>query len=150
MRKFAVMRFDYPGDVHEFLHKHQELSLYDTSNKEFLVVETEKNDNPQYKKKTVARFVSEHDKLLIHSLDRYKLLSDNAKKIINCVKMPDQEPVVKLQVGKSFNEIMVDQNLYYEVFHFATDNGLNYWRHDVEDGEQIEICINPESIVRLE
>lgn len=150
MRKFAVMRFDYPGNVHEFLRKHQELSLYDTSNKEFLVVETEKSDNPQYKKKTVARFVSEHDKLLIPSLDSYKLLSDNAKQIICCAKMPDQEPVVKLQVGKSFNGIMIDQDLYYEVFHFATDNGLNYWRHDVEDGEQIEICINPESIVRLE
>lgn len=150
MRKFAVMRFDYPGDVHEFLHKHQELSLYDTTNKEFLVVETEKSDNPKYRKKVVARFVSEHDKLLITSFDSYKLLSNSAKEIINCVKMPDQEPVVKLQVGKSFNGIMIDQDLYYEVFHFATDNGLNYWRHDVEDGEQIEICINPESIVRLE
>lgn len=149
MRKFAVMRFDYPGDVHEFLRKHQELSLYDTECKEFLVVETEKSNKPEYKKKTVARFVSENDKLLITSFDSYKKLSDNAKKIINFVKMPDKDPI-KLQIGKSFNGIIIDQDLYYEVFHFATDNSLNYWRHDVEDGEEIEICLNPESIVRLE
>ena len=42
MKKFAVIRFNYPGDVHEFLSKHQELSLYDTEYKEFLVAETEK------------------------------------------------------------------------------------------------------------
>ena len=149
MKKFAVIRFNYPGDVHEFLRNHQELSLYDTECKEFLVVETEKNDKPEYRKKTVARFVSEYDKLLITSFDSYKKLSDNAKKVINCVKMPDEESV-KLQIGKLFYGIIIDQDLYYEVFHFATDNGLSYWRHDVEDGEQIEICINPESIVRLE
>ena len=148
MKKFAVIRFDHPSDVHEFLCKHQELSLYDTSNEEFLVVETEKGDKLEYKKKVVARFVSEHDKLLISSLDSYKLLSDNAKKIIGCIKMPDKE-VVKLQVGKLFKGIMIDEDLYYEVFHFSADNGLKYCRHDAEDGEQIEICINPESIVRL-
>lgn len=148
MKKFAVIRFNYPGDVHEFLHNHQELSLYDTERKEFLVVETEKSDKPEYREKTVARFVSEYDKLLITSFGSYKKLSDNAKKVINCVKMPDEESV-KLQIGKSFYGITIDQDLYYEVFHFATDNGLNYWRHDVEDGEEIEICLNPESIVRL-
>lgn len=149
MKKFAVMRFKYPGDVHEFLRKHQELSLYDTEYKEFLVAETEKSNKPKYKKKTVARFVSENDRLIITSFDSYIKLSDNAKKIVSCVKMPDEEPI-KLQIGKSFNGITVDEDLYYEVFHFATDNGLKYWRHDVEDGEQIEICINPDSIVRLE
>lgn len=149
MKKFAVIRFNYPGDVHEFLSKHQELSLYDTEYKEFLVVETEKSNKPEYKKKTVARFVSENDKLLITSFDTYKKLSDNAKQIVSCVKMPDEESI-KLQIGKSFNGIMIDWDLYYEVFHFATDNGLNYWRHDVEDGEEIEIWLNPESIIRLE
>lgn len=150
MNKFAVIRFNDLNDVHEFLQNHQELSLYDTEYKDFLVVETEKSDKPKYKKKTVARFVSIYEKLLITSFDSYKKLSDNAKKIINFVKMLDEEPVVKLQVGKSFNEITVNQDLYYEVFHFATDNGLKYCRYDVEKGEQIEICINPESIVRLE
>lgn len=149
MKKFAIMRFNYPGDVYEFLREHQELYIYDTCVEEFLVVETEKSDKPEYKKKTVARFMSNADKLLITSLSSYKQLSNNAKKIINCVKMPEEEEI-RLQVGKIFDGIMIDQNLYYEVFHFATDNGLKYCRHDVEDGEVIEICLNPDSIVRLE
>jgi len=149
MKKFAVILFDTAEEMLEFQSDHKELELYDHVTKEFLVVETEKNEIPEYKKRIVARYMSPDNKLLISSMKRYKMLSDNAKRIIDCIKEPKEGTII-LQVGKSFNGINIDKNLYYEIFHFAQDRGLNYCRYNVEDGEQIEICLNIDGIVRLQ
>lgn len=66
MKKIAVIRFNYSGDVHEFLRNHQELSLYDTERKEFLMVETEKSDKPEYREKLLLDLLVNMINYLLH------------------------------------------------------------------------------------
>lgn len=152
MGKLAVMIFDSNDEIHDFLSSHKDLKLLDKKTQEFLVVETEKSDNKKYKNRIVARFTSENDKLFIYELERYKRLSDEAKKIISYAEIPvsnDYENPIKIQIGKMFNGIEITKDLYYETYHFAVDNGLNFWRHNVEDGEVVEIALLKDSILVL-
>ena len=88
--------------------------------------------------------------MLISELERYKKLSDEAKKIISYVKVPDSyENSIKIQIGKTFNGIEVTRDLYYEVYHFAVDNGLNFWRRNIKDGEIVEISLLENGILVL-
>ena len=146
MKEFVVMRFDKADEIVSFLLKHKNLELYDKSNKRILTVETEKTENPKYKNKIVARFTSKDGKLFIDTLDKYESLSENAKRIIDSIKNTENR-AIKIQIGKSIDDIYIDYNLYYEIFYFVTDIGMNYYRHDVEDGEQIEIYMKEEDIL---
>ena len=153
MEKLAVMIFDSNDEVQDFLSSHKDLKLLDKKTQEFLVVETEKSENKQYKNRIVARFTSENDKLPISELERYKQLSDEAKQIISYAEIPvpnDYENSIKIQIGKIFNGIEITKDLYYETYNFAVDNGLNFWRHNVEDGEIVEISLFKDSILVLE
>ena len=150
MKKIAVMIFDNSNEIKDFLSLHNDLTLLDKKSQDFLVVESENSEHKEYKNRIVARFTSKNNKLLISELERYKKLSDEAKKIINYVKVPDNyENSVKIQIGKMFNEIEVTKELYYEVYHFAVDNGLNFWRHDIEGGEIVEISLLEDGILTL-
>lgn len=150
MKKLAVMIFDNSNEIKDFLSFHNDLTLLDKKSQDFLVVESENSEHKEYKNRIIARFTSKNNKLLISELERYKKLSDEAKKIINYVKVPDNcENSVKIQIGKMFNGIEVTKELYYEVYHFAVDNGLNFWRHDIEDGEIVEISLLEDGILTL-
>lgn len=150
MNKLAVMIFDNNNEIKDFLSFHNDLTLLDKKSQDFLVVESENSENKEYKNRIVARFTSKNNKLIISELERYKKLSDEAKKIINYVKVPDNcKNYVKIQIGKMFNEIEVTKELYYEVYHFAVDNGLNFWRHDIEGGEIVEISLFEDGILVL-
>lgn len=151
MGNLAVMIFDSNNEIENFLLLHKDLKLLDKKTQEFLIVETESSENEEYKNRIVARFTSKNNKLVISELKKYKQLSEEAKKIISYVKVPnDYENSVKIQIGKVFNGIEITRDLYYEVYHFATDNGLNFWRHNVEDGEVTEICLYKDGILVLE
>lgn len=150
MEKLAVMIFDNNDEIKTFLSLHKDLILLDKKSQEFLVVETENSEYKEYKKRIVARFTSKNNKLLISELERYKKLSDEAKKIISYVKVPDSyENSIKIQIGKTFNGIEVTRDLYYEVYHFAVDNGLNFWRRNIKDGEIVEISLLENGILVL-
>lgn len=151
MEKILEMRFDNDEEVKDFLLLHRELGLLDKTRQDFLVVETENDEHKEYKNRIVARFTSKNDKIIISELERYKNLSDEAKQIISYVKVPeDYENSVKIQIGKLFNGIEITKDLYYEVYHFVTDNGFNFWRHKVEDGEITEISLYADGLLRLE
>ncbi len=143
-----VMRFDTLEEIEDFLLRHKNMELYSKINKKFLVVETEKNKKPEYKERIEATFICNDGKLVIPTLDKYKLLSRNAQEIIDCIE-DVEEKTIKIQIGKTLKEVNInlDEDLYYEVFHFITDIGLGYWRYEVEDGEQIGIYLNPESVL---
>jgi hypothetical protein len=150
MEQVITMRFDNNTEIYDFLSLHKNVKLLDQKVQEFLVVETEKDDKAQYENKIVARFISEN-KLSISKLKRYMQLSDKAKKIISCVKVPDDyENPIKIQIGKTFNDIKITRDLYYEVFYFAIDNGLSFWRHNVEGGEITEICLCKDGFLVME
>jgi hypothetical protein len=146
MKEFVVMRFDKSDEIINFLLKHKNLELYDKANKKFLIVETEKDQEPKFKKRIVARFKSKDNKLFIDSLDKYESLSENAKRIIDYIRLTEDKSII-LKIGESIDGVYIDRNLYYEVFHFATDIGMNYCRYNVEGVEEIEIYMKPEDIL---
>lgn len=141
MKEFVVMRFDKSDEVINFLLKHKNLELFDKLNKKFLILETEKSKEPKYKKRIVARFTCKDDKLFIDTLDKYESLSENAKRIVDSIKNTENKAII-IQIGK-----YIDYNLYYEIFYFVTDIGMNYYRYNIEDGEQIEIYMKQEDIL---
>jgi len=144
------MRFDDDDEVKEFLSLHKDLNLLDKKTQEFLVVETENTEHEEYKNRIVARFTSKNDKIIVSELERYKQLSEDAKQIINCAKVPEEyENSIKIQIGKCFNGIDITKDLYYEVYYFATDSGMNFWRRKTEDGEVTEIGLYADGLLRL-
>ena len=147
--KFIAIRFDKSDEIVNFLLKHKNLELYDKTNRKFLVVETENDYSPKYKKKIVARFTCKDDKLIIATLDRYKSLSDNAKAIIDSIEYTEDKSII-IQIGKSIEGILIDKDLYYEIFYFITDVGLTYCRGDRGNGEQLEICLNSDGILQFQ
>lgn len=146
MKELVVMRFDKSDEIVNFLLKHKNVELYDKENKKFLILETEKNDEPRYRKRIVARFKCKDDKLFIDTLDRYESLSENGKKIIDLIKNTEDKSI-KIQIGKKIDDIYIDHDLYYEIFNFATDIGMNYYRHDAEGGEEFEIYMTQDDIL---
>lgn len=146
MKEFVTMRFNKSDEIVNFLLKHRNLELFDKSNKKFLLLETEKTESPKYKKRIVARFICKDNKLFIDTLDKYESLSENAKRIIDYIKLTEDKSII-LKIGEFIDGISIDINLYYEIFCFAADIGMNYCRYEVENQEQIEIYMKPEDIL---
>ena len=149
-RKIAQMNFESVKELNDFLSNHDEIELLYKKRRKLLIIETEKTDKEEYRDVIAVELGSKNDKIIISTLERYKYLSDNAKKIIDCVEFPDGN-IIELQIGKTFNDIYIDERLYYEVFYFAVDNGLGYSRPIRDKGDEvIKIYLVKDSIMYLE
>lgn len=97
----------------------------------------------------------------ITTWETYKNLSENAKKVINCVKYDEDDKekdkaTVCIKVGKPFvddekKEIVMTEKLYNEIFNFVRHSpAIGYSRYNGEDGiEEIEIWLPIDRGIRL-
>ena len=144
-----TMNFNNEDELEKFLSSHKNLTIFDKRKNEFIDIKTERLEHPKYEEEIVVRFTSNNnEKLIISELEIYKKLSDEAKKIVDCVENVDNtDDFIKIEMGKVFNGVEVTRDLYYEVFEFVTHSGINFWRYPSQLGDIMKIGLDKDDIL---